>query len=281
MGLVQFEDGKVFYYPYTPSKVAGFIFMALFAVVTIIHIAGVRRYKTNYFIPMVLGGICETFGYYDRAWAGSKPNSPKPFMLQLMLILVAPVFICATLYVTLGRYKQVLLGQPRRRCSPTSLFILTDIVAFCTQIGGSLVQVTGNLKIMKIGDHVVLGGLLFQLFLLAIYFYLVFRFYKKACLETLFAGIWKPYVWMLGISVIAIWIRNLVRAIEFVQGFHGFISENEAMLYIMDASLMLGVMVAFLIFHPGRLLSQGQGNKVHSTDFSTADRNELAWVNRR
>jgi hypothetical protein len=86
---------------------------------------------------------------------------------------------------------------------------------------------------------------------------------------------------MLGVSVIAIWIRNLVRAIEFVQGFHGFISENEAMLYVMDASLMLGVMVAFLIFHPGRLLSQGQGNKVHSTDFSTADRNELAWMNRR
>lgn len=60
MGLVQFEDGKVLYYPYTPSKAAGFIFMALFAVVTIIHIAGVKRYKTNYFIPMVLGGICES-----------------------------------------------------------------------------------------------------------------------------------------------------------------------------------------------------------------------------
>jgi hypothetical protein len=60
MGLVQFEDGKVLYYPYTPSKAAGFIFMALFAVVTIIHIAGVRRYKTNYFIPMVLGGICKS-----------------------------------------------------------------------------------------------------------------------------------------------------------------------------------------------------------------------------
>lgn len=60
MGLVQFEDGKVLYYPYTPSRAAGFIFMALFAVVTIIHIAGVRRYKTNYFTPMVLGGICKS-----------------------------------------------------------------------------------------------------------------------------------------------------------------------------------------------------------------------------
>ncbi|KAF5012735.1 hypothetical protein FDECE_1228 [Fusarium decemcellulare] len=284
MGLVQFEDGKVLYYPYTPSKGAGYAFMALFAFATAIHIAGIHRYKTKYFIPMVLGGICETFGYYGRAWAGSLPNLPRPFMLQLMLILVAPVFISATLYVTLGKFKQGLLGQPKRKCSPTAVFILTDIVAFCTQIGGSLVQVTGNLKIMKIGDHVVLGGLLFQLVVLAIYFYLVLRFYRQACQQTTYAGTWKPYVWMLAVSVVAIWVRNLVRAIEFVQGFHGFISENEAMLYVMDAFLMLSVMVLFLIFHPGRLLrgpSNGRGDKVFSRDYTAADRTELGWVDRR
>jgi hypothetical protein len=31
-----------------------------------------------------------------------------------------------------------------------------------------------------------------------------------------------------------------------MQGFHGFISENEPILYIFDASLMLLVMVAFI-----------------------------------
>ncbi|KAK1474206.1 hypothetical protein CCUS01_17096 [Colletotrichum cuscutae] len=40
-------------------------------------------------------------------------------MLQLMLILVAPVFISATIYVNLGRLKEALLGHQRRKCSPT------------------------------------------------------------------------------------------------------------------------------------------------------------------
>lgn len=38
---------------------------------------------------------------------------------------------------------------------PTSIFILTDITAFYTQISGSLVQITGDIKIMKIGDQAV------------------------------------------------------------------------------------------------------------------------------
>ncbi|KAM5341501.1 hypothetical protein ACJ41O_014532 [Fusarium nematophilum] len=283
MGLVQFEDGKVLYYPYTPSKEAGYAFLALFAVATVAHIVGIGFYKTKYFIPMVLGGICETFGYYGRAWAGDRPNSPRPFMLQLMLILVAPVFISATLYVTLGKFKQTLLNYPKRKCSPTAFFILTDIVAFCTQIGGSLVQVTGNLKVMKIGDHVVLGGLIFQLVVLAVYLGLVVAFYRRADQGTTYAGRWKPYVWMLAVSVVAIWVRNLVRAIEFAQGFHGFISENEAMLYVLDAFLMFAVMVLFLVLHPGRLMRGREegGGKVYSMDYVTVDRVEGDWINRQ
>ncbi|EXF85198.1 hypothetical protein CFIO01_03269 [Colletotrichum fioriniae PJ7] len=195
MGLVHFEDGKVLFYPYTPSKAAGVIFLVLFA--------------------------GDTFGHLGRAWAGSAPLSPKPFMLQLMLILVAPVFISATIYVNLGRLKEALLGHQRRKCSPTSIFILTDIIAFCTQIGGSLVQVIANPKIMEIGGHVVLGGLLFQLFVLVVYFTLVLRFQRATQRETIYVQHWRRYVWTLIISVVAIWVRNLVRAAEFAEGWYG------------------------------------------------------------
>lgn len=129
-----------------------------------------------------------------------------------MLILVAPVFISATLYITLGRLKESLLGHPRRRCSPTSIFILTDIVAFCTQIGGSLVQVIANPKIMEIGGHVVLGGLLFQLFVLVVYFALVVRFQRATQREVIYVEHWRRYVWTLVISVVAVWVRSLVKA---------------------------------------------------------------------
>ncbi|KAK2931912.1 RTA-like protein [Fusarium oxysporum f. sp. vasinfectum] len=239
MGLVHFEDGKVLYYPYTPSESAGYAFMALFAAATVAHLVFIPKYKTKFFMPMFLGGICETFGYYGRAWGGCLPNSPKPFMLQLMLILVAPVFISATVYMTLGKFKQSLLGRPKRKCGITTIFVLVDIIAFCSQIGGGLVQVTGNVDIMKIGDNVVMGGLVFQLVALAIYLGLIIGLYRKACEEATYIDGWKPYVWIMGISVIAVWLRNLVRVIEFAQGFHGFIMEHESMLYIFDAIPML------------------------------------------
>ncbi|KAL3294525.1 7-aminocholesterol resistance protein [Colletotrichum asianum] len=253
MGLVHFEDGKVLFYPYTPSKATGVIFLFLFAGISLYHIFLIRKFKTKYFIPMVLGG--DTFGHLGRAWAGSAPLSPKPFMLQLMLILVAPVFTSATLYITLGRLKESLLGHPRRRCSPTSIFILTDIVAFCTQIGGSLVQVIANPKIMEIGGHVVPGGLLFQLFVLVVYFALIVRFQRATQREVIYVEHWRRYVWTLVVSVVAVWVRNLVRAAEFGEGWYGFVNQHEAMMYIFDSFLMFSVMVAFAVFHPGQLNS--------------------------
>ncbi|KAF3800916.1 Protoporphyrin uptake protein 1 [Colletotrichum gloeosporioides] len=240
MGLVHFEDGKVLFYPYTPSKAAGIIFLFLFAGISLYHIFLIRKFKTKYFIPMVLGGICDTFGHLGRAWAGSAPLSPKPFMLQLMLILVAPVFISATIYITLGRLKESLLGHPRRKCSPTSIFILTDII-------------------MEIGGHVVLGGLLFQLFVLVVYFALVVRFQRATQREVIYVEHWRRYLWTLVISVVAVWVRNLVRAAEFGQGWYGFVNQHEAMMYIFDSFLMFSVMVAFAVFHPGQL-NDSQGS---------------------
>jgi hypothetical protein len=58
MGLVHWENGQIYYYPYTPSEVAGWLFMALFAAVTLAHVGHMFWVKTWYFIPLILGGIC-------------------------------------------------------------------------------------------------------------------------------------------------------------------------------------------------------------------------------
>ncbi|KAL1960329.1 hypothetical protein VTO42DRAFT_8289 [Malbranchea cinnamomea] len=61
------SDPWVEFYPYTPSDTAGYAFMALFGVSTFIHSVLMLPYRAAYFIPLVLGGICETSGYYGRA----------------------------------------------------------------------------------------------------------------------------------------------------------------------------------------------------------------------
>jgi hypothetical protein len=56
------------FYPYTPSVTAGYAFMAIFGIATVIHIILIFPYHAAYFIPLILGGIC--------------PSTPSPPQFQ-------------------------------------------------------------------------------------------------------------------------------------------------------------------------------------------------------
>ena len=45
------------FYPYNPSNVAGYIFMALFAVGSVAHLGYIIPYRTWYCIPFLLGCV--------------------------------------------------------------------------------------------------------------------------------------------------------------------------------------------------------------------------------
>lgn len=47
------------FYPYYPSREAGYAFMALFGISTVAHFMLMIPYRAAYFIPLVLGGICK------------------------------------------------------------------------------------------------------------------------------------------------------------------------------------------------------------------------------
>lgn len=50
---------KYVFYQYEPSLVAATIFVVLFTITTAIHVFQLARKRTWYFIPFVIGGICE------------------------------------------------------------------------------------------------------------------------------------------------------------------------------------------------------------------------------
>jgi hypothetical protein len=45
------------FYPYNPSNVAGYVFMAIFAVGSVVHLGYIIPYRTWYCIPFLLGCI--------------------------------------------------------------------------------------------------------------------------------------------------------------------------------------------------------------------------------
>lgn len=55
-------------------------------------------------------------------------------------------------------------------------------------------------------------------------------------------------------------VLSVFRAIEYLQGFDGYLLRHEAYLYIFDAVLMFLVMVLFNYIHPSEILSRGGPN---------------------
>jgi hypothetical protein len=122
----------VVFWEYRPSNVAAYLFLALFALITLGHIIYFIYLRAWIFIPFLLGGICEPlsppflpstpfnqptnpltpgqiFGYLERAEAHTSPRALGPWILQNMLLLVSPPLLAATVYMSYGRIASALL----------------------------------------------------------------------------------------------------------------------------------------------------------------------------
>jgi hypothetical protein len=117
----------------------------------------------------------------DLGPRGKRKNF-KAFVLQDLLILTAPVSIDATVYMTLGRVIRALDAEHHgsiRTKWITTIFVLADVLCFCTQLGGAGIQITGEPKAVEIGKEVVLAGLIFKIVVFCFYVYTAGMFHAR------------------------------------------------------------------------------------------------------
>lgn len=86
--------------------------------------------------------IVETVGYIARyASAKQTPNwSTMPYVIQELLLLLAPSFFAASVYMILGRIIRLLNGASNSLVRPswlTKIFVTGDVVSFLMQSGGT------------------------------------------------------------------------------------------------------------------------------------------------
>ncbi|KAF7125540.1 hypothetical protein CNMCM5793_001779 [Aspergillus hiratsukae] len=255
------------FYPYTPSDTAGYAFMAIFGIATVVHIILMFPYHAAYFIPLILGGICETFGYYGRAWSHQDRTAIGSWALQEMLILCAPPFIAASIYMVLARIIRALDAEHHSSISIkrlTPIFVLNDVFCFLTQLAGAGVQITGDPQVMAIGKKVVLVGLVFALVVFGLFVWVAGVFHKRLDAEPTVVvresprlG-WKRYMWAIYISCGMLMVRNLVRTIQFGSRKGSALNTEEAYIYVFDAALMACSIGVLIVWHPGRLVRMAQ-----------------------
>ncbi|XEV05659.1 hypothetical protein FSHL1_010946 [Fusarium sambucinum] len=143
-----YENATWAFYRFVPSKEANIVFVVLFAITTLLHVLQLWRTRTWYLIPLVVGGVCEVIGYIGRVLnTNEEPGcwTMGPYIMQSVLILIAPALFAASIYMILGRIILLTDGEhhsliPRKWL--TKLFVFGDVASFMLQSSG-MKQVEG------------------------------------------------------------------------------------------------------------------------------------------
>ena len=231
----------------------------------------------------------EVVGYAGRAKSGNE--SPDwtlgPYIIQAILLLVAPALFAATIYMELGRIISVVDGEVHvmiRKEWMTKVFVTGDVLSFflqgggeepiiripwqtLTQLLGGGYQAAGSLEALNTGAKIIIVGLFIQLIFFGFFMVVAFSFHRSINVTPTGRSNssipWRKHMRALYVGSFLIMVRSLFRAVEYLQGFDGYLLRHEAYLYIFDALLMFLVMVLFNWIHPAEIaaiLSGGWGN---------------------
>ncbi|KAF7961088.1 hypothetical protein EAE96_000755 [Botrytis aclada] len=272
---------KYMLYHYNPSTAAACVFVVLFGVSAILHIYQLVAKRTWYFIPFVLGGLFEAIGYVGRLLSSRQDYGDwtlGPYIMQTLLILIAPAFFAASIYMVLGRIIVLTDGEKYsiiRARWLTKIFVAGDVLSFLMQSsgGGMLAQAKTASKI-KLGENIITGGLVVQVAFFAFFIVTTSIFHRRIIRAEggahASAVPWQQYLYILYIASTFIMIRSIFRIAEYVQGSDGALLSTETYIYVFDATLMFLVMVIFNLRHPSAII-QGKGQQ-YQTPVSTGSR---------
>ncbi|PYH97598.1 RTA1-domain-containing protein [Aspergillus ellipticus CBS 707.79] len=247
---------------FTPSLAAAVMFVALFGLSTILHFQQMISTRTWFMITFIIGGILETIGYIGRILSAIEaPNyTVGPYAMQSALILIAPAFLAATIYMELGRIINLTHAESPYVVRPkwlTAIFVAGDVISFLMQASGAGLMVESPNNPTS-GEHIILGGLFVQIiffgFFLITSFLLQLRLRRSPTAQSVeLRGLWRKHLYCLYAAGILIFCRSIIRVVEYLQGYDGYLATHQVFIYVFDALLMFGVMCLFHAFHPSEL----------------------------
>ena len=266
-------------YHYDPSLPAAVLFIILFFLASALHSYQLVRTRTWFFISFCIGGIFETTGYVGRAISSQEtPNwGVGAYVLQSILILVAPALFAASIYMTLGRIIRLTDGAVHSMVKVrwlTKMFVSGDVLSFLMQGSGGGIMAGGSDKSMTTGKNIIVGGLVIQLLFFCFFIIVANRFHvrmhksptSRVLSNAEVASAWQKHLYALYGGSLLILVRSVFRLIQYAQGNDGYLISHEWFLYVFDSSLMLSTMILFAVVHPSEvnvLLKNGNGRAIH------------------
>lgn len=205
--------------------------------------------------------LVQSIGYAGRIWSHYDTYSLGGFIIQAILILVAPALYAASIYMILGRLIRTVKGEHLSLIPVqwvTRLFVTGDVIAFSLQAGGGGIQAAGTLEMYEIGEKIIIAGLFVQIFIFGFFVVTSVLFHirlLKSPNSIAFAGDipWRSYLNVLYITSAIILVRSIFRVVEYLQGNAGYLISHEIFLYMFDALLMALTMGIFVVWYVDHL----------------------------
>lgn len=178
--------------------------------------------------------------------------------MQIVTLIVAPVFFSAALYVLLGMLIS-LMGRTSSVLSPkwyAIIFCICDVISLVVQaVGGALASAAANTvggDTAK-GTNIMVGGIAFQLFTMTLFAVFGLDFLRRIRRAEPPRSI-KLVLLAMVVSFAMIYIRSIYRTIELAQGWFGHLITHEGYFIGLDAAVMVVAVGVFNFIDPAVLL---------------------------
>ena len=108
------------------------------------------------------------------------------------------------------------------------------------------------------GEHIIIGGLFVQIIFFGLFTIsaIVFqsRIAKAPTTRSIeLKGLWNRHMIALYTASILILIRSVIRVVEYLQGYDGYLMKHEAFIYVFDALLMFITVLVLQYEHPSEI----------------------------
>ncbi|PKX99666.1 RTA1 domain-containing protein [Aspergillus novofumigatus IBT 16806] len=258
---------------YVPSFGAAIFFTILFGLTTLCHIVQALIYKKKYAWVVIMGASWELLAFVFRTLQTRHQDSVPFATAHTILYLLAPLWINAFIYMTLGRLIHFFI--PGQRLGGISanryglIFVWLDILAFIVQLAGASITTQHEVptSTTMLGIHIYMGGIGLQELFVLIFGVLAIHLHRRMVQMENYGELdhekttrgsisWRWLFWALYAALTLITIRIIFRLCQYARGTDPTnpILTHEAYEYVLDAAPMFLALLILNVIHPGRVL---------------------------
>ncbi|KAL8794131.1 MAG: hypothetical protein Q9195_003316 [Heterodermia aff. obscurata] len=248
---------------FCPSVAAAYLYAILFGLITLAHIAQAILHRKTYCWVIAMSALWQTLAYAFRIASIKAPTSVAAYSVWFVLILVAPLWTNAFVYMVFGRMVYNYTTAARlfkvKAWRFGLYFVLLDIIAFLIQLYGAASASGDHVPESQVlrGLHIYQGGVGLQQLFIFFFCYLAFRFHQNLNRQSQSTRIKqaKTLLYVLYFVLLMVTIRIIFRLAEYSKGLKSSIPRHEAYQYVLDSTPMMIALLAFNVVHPGRIMA--------------------------